>query len=1143
MARTITKVLGLAFAALVAIVLGALGVFWLTFDPNAYRTLITDLVSQTLDREIAITGDIEIAPSLVPTLAVNGLTIANPPWASTATMAAAGRLEVTLALLPLLEHRIEINHIGLEQIAIALERDADGNGNWELAFLRDTPEPAPTATGAQSRVDAIELSDVTLSYAIAGADTLVAHVERMTLERSPAGSLAITALGAVQDLPLTFDWRAGPLDDAAVNDELRWPVATTLALGDTTVALTGRLRGPAAFTRAEFAFRITGENAAQLQALVDLPPSDGLRYDLRGTARIDPDSVLVTGLSGSFVGGRFFSDTRLDDGSVTLRRGERTAATLTGTAAGQPFAIAARLGALDAMLATPQARWPLDVETTLGGAALTASGEIARDTDGPSAQLDLAISGDVVATANRLRPLEIPDPGPLALTTTLHADPARVQLTDTQLEIADGTIAGRVLVTDLDATPRVTADLAVTGIDVTAFAPPATQAPAAAPADAPLPLDWLDRVAATVDLTIAAPRGLPVPLDAATIAANLEDGALEIAALDARVAGIELNGRGSLRRSANVPELTLAVTAARIDLETLLTALGREPIPQVTTTTGSVELSVDTRGATLRRAIDNARIGISVNDARLAVTNDATDATYTAPAIVIASEPGLPVRLETTGHIAAHAGGETLDDALELALTGGMLSELIESRVIWPHIELDAATRFRGQTLAMSAQIDDTAALLRSAATPVAVRGNWGPVRARLAGTLLPTSNLTGTAARIDLETDDLAALAMLLDVDGMPAERGSVSAELAVSDTKLMVRDATLALPGIDGSGELTLLWQARPALQANWQFSRLDATPYVARSDASEGGDSTDAPRPALHDLYSEDPLPLAWLRRIDLDARAGVAAFRFGEFVSNDVGLGLQLDGGALAIDASLDGGRVSAAGTLDARTDELVFELETAGESLPLAADMTAPSAAGTPVVSFAAALGGRGSSSLAIAESARGSVELYMRGGRMPASGLRFFFGSVLYQLIDVVNPFTQRQSYMDIDCAGAYFDVENGVLTTRNGILLQTPELQIVGVGQTNIANGDLRMTFRTKRRTGIVPSIGSVVNEFVELTGTLDAPRVRISAEQTARRGLLAIATGGLSVLAVDMFGRLTSGNICEDLPARVGADRTQDK
>jgi hypothetical protein len=143
-------------------------------------------------------------------------------------------------------------------------------------------------------------------------------------------------------------------------------------------------------------------------------------------------------------------------------------------------------------------------------------------------------------------------------------------------------------------------------------------------------------------------------------------------------------------------------------------------------------------------------------------------------------------------------------------------------------------------------------------------------------------------------------------------------------------------------------------------------------------------------------------------------------------------------------------------------------------------------------------------------------------------------------VLDVINPFSARSPYVDIDCAGVYFTVADGVVSTEKGIVMQTPQVQIVGLGSTNLATGELTMQFRTKARTGVV-SVGGIVNEFVELTGTLDAPRVAISAERAARTGILAVITGGLSILATDLFKRMTAGDVCPELPSIVGAPGAQ--
>jgi uncharacterized protein involved in outer membrane biogenesis len=407
--------------------------------------------------------------------------------------------------------------------------------------------------------------------------------------------------------------------------------------------------------------------------------------------------------------------------------------------------------------------------------------------------------------------------------------------------------------------------------------------------------------------------------------------------------------------------------------------------------------------------------------------------------------------------------------------------------------------------------------------------------------TVLANPSLTGTTADIRLTTEDLAAATALLGLDGLPAGNGTLSGRIAIDESELTASELTASIPGIDVSGTASLARSDRFDGRADLHFGTLELTPYVT-ADQPQHGDEQAAGQLALHDLYSDNQLELTRLRTADLDLSATIDRFSFGAFVSQDAALRLALARGELRLETLLDGGRVNATVDIDAREDDVGLRVSLSGDAVPLAVDRTAEPAANTPVMDLNMTVAGRGASSRALAESVEGTIELYLTRGRMRSAGFRFLFGSVLFELLDTINPFTERQEFVDIECAGAYFDVVGGVLSTRNGIILQTPGVQIVGIGMANLVDGSLQMEFRTKRRTGVVISIGGIVNEFVELTGTLEAPRVQVSARRASRSGLIALATGGLSLLAADIFGRLTAGDVCVDLPARVSTPVASD-
>jgi uncharacterized protein involved in outer membrane biogenesis len=1138
MPRRIFKYVGLSIAVVVVLVVAAACVFWLTFDPNSYRALIADTVSDALEREVSIGGEIELVPALVPTLAVNDISIANPPWASRPTMASAGRLEIQLVLRPLLDGQIELVEVVLEQVDVLLERDPDGRGNWEFAFLTEPSAAEPSGGGLQAQVDRIELRDITARYSQPSRTDLSTRVDLVTLERSPEGQLLIAATGSANGLPIVAEWQAGPLDDAGTDPELRWPVAATVSLGDTTVEMTGRLRAPAAYTRSDLELHISGRNAAQLQALVDLPPSEGLIYDLRGSVRVDADSVRVENLSGSLIEGNIFRATQIDSGSVTLIRGAPIEAEFAGTASELPFTLSARLGLLsDVLQAT--APWPLDIEGILGESTLQASGEVAPGDAGNRASIELAIRGTLLESLNQLRPFGLPALGPIELDTELVADPSQLELSDFRFAFGGGAVSGDIAVTNLAATPNVAANLTASSVDLAAISaalpPSSDETPLR---DRPLPIDWLGSVSGSVEIELGELLGLPVLLGDAAMNARLADGVLDLVEMNARVAGVALQGSGSLRQTADGASVELDVAVQPVGSVTLLPALGLADVPGLAWSAGPLALTLSAQGSSIAAAAETSAIDLGTRPAEIVFERDGASANVALTSLDVSTDPGGAVRLESEGRLVAEVAGETIDEPFGLVLTAGTLSELVSTQRLWPVVEISAHSIYREQPVTLTAQIGDTAALMSRSQTPVQLDAIWGRVEASINGELVPTADLAGTSADIELQSRDLSAAAALLGFDGLPSGDSSASARVSIRESEFALSDLTVALPEVDMSGELTLVRSDRLGGRADLQFGLLDATAYVTQSEPEQDAQE-ETQAFAVHELFSPEPFEPELLRRGDLELQASVDTFRLGQFVSSDIDVELALEQGTLQVDASLDGGRVSVSSSLDARQDEIGLDFRVSGDAVPLAVDRTAEPEPETPVISIDAMVAGRGASSEALAQDLGGELELYLTGGRIRDSGFRFLFGSVLYELLEIINPFSQRQGYMDIECVGAYFDVADGVLSTRNGIIVQTPELQIVGVGTTSLADGALQMQFRTKRRTGIVMSIGAIVNEFVELSGMLDAPRVQMSTSRASTTGLLALATGGLSLLATDMFGRLTSGDVCEDLPERVGAPK----
>ena len=128
--------LAIGLGLLLALPLLALGGLLIFFDADAFRPRLAEAVQRATGREFRIEGPLRLTPALTPTLAADGLVLANSPDGSAPEMLRIAHAELRLALLPLLSGRIEVASLRLEGGRLLLERE-----NWR--FTRPAAAPGP----------------------------------------------------------------------------------------------------------------------------------------------------------------------------------------------------------------------------------------------------------------------------------------------------------------------------------------------------------------------------------------------------------------------------------------------------------------------------------------------------------------------------------------------------------------------------------------------------------------------------------------------------------------------------------------------------------------------------------------------------------------------------------------------------------------------------------------------------------------------------------------------------------------------------------------------------------------------------------------------------------------------------------------
>lgn len=134
--------IGLVVLVVVAVV--GLAIFLLTFDPNAYKYKLEELVQERYQRTLTIDGEIEL--SLFPRigLSVQGVSLSEPN--STETFASIESTRLAVAVWPLLSNSFVVDHVAISGLKARVMRDKQGQFNFSnlVGGASTVPEEAPS---------------------------------------------------------------------------------------------------------------------------------------------------------------------------------------------------------------------------------------------------------------------------------------------------------------------------------------------------------------------------------------------------------------------------------------------------------------------------------------------------------------------------------------------------------------------------------------------------------------------------------------------------------------------------------------------------------------------------------------------------------------------------------------------------------------------------------------------------------------------------------------------------------------------------------------------------------------------------------------------------------------------------------------
>lgn len=160
------KFIGWLVGILVVLIILAVVLVPVFFNPNDYKDQITAKVKEATGRELTIGGDIGL--SVFPWLGIDleKVKLSNAPGFGDAPFVAFDEAQVRVKLMPLLSKKVEVDQVLVSGLALNLAKAKDGTTNWQdLTGKGKKEEEKETGEGGAPELKGLQVGGVTIENA------------------------------------------------------------------------------------------------------------------------------------------------------------------------------------------------------------------------------------------------------------------------------------------------------------------------------------------------------------------------------------------------------------------------------------------------------------------------------------------------------------------------------------------------------------------------------------------------------------------------------------------------------------------------------------------------------------------------------------------------------------------------------------------------------------------------------------------------------------------------------------------------------------------------------------------------------------------------------------------------------------------
>jgi len=284
---------GFAVLVLAIVVAAAL------FDWNWLRNPAQSFITAATGRQTVINGRLEGEWSLTPRFVIEDFHMANAEWAREKELISFERAEVVVDLRELLRGRTVLREILLVKPQVALERRADGEGNWTFGVEAATDAAAPEDRTEMPLIGRLRIQDGRFLYhdEKAGIDIDAEVATVFGANSEGRDRVRLGGRGTMHGEAFRLRMIGGSLLSLRENEE-PYPLTIELEVGETKGRISGTLADPIKFEGLDLEVALSGPDLGKLQIITGVPLPMTPPYDLKGRLQRDGAIMRIENMAG-----------------------------------------------------------------------------------------------------------------------------------------------------------------------------------------------------------------------------------------------------------------------------------------------------------------------------------------------------------------------------------------------------------------------------------------------------------------------------------------------------------------------------------------------------------------------------------------------------------------------------------------------------------------------------------------------------------------------------------------------------------------------------------------------------------------------------------------------------------------------------